>query len=528
MKFSNFRIAASQLVGTLTVNVIKFTTGNLQGFTTIFIGELSKDSPEISVSTDELTWYAQTAKIRKSRLFETKVVLICTVRLAHERSECDKQGAIKDYFSSYFFMLPVGSLLGGFLAQRIGSRIMFMFSSITFILAWLLYYWAKHSDMILVAQALSGLAIGLLKGPGLTFVAEISQTNLRSIFMTSCAVSYFFGQFFPILLKQFLYWRTIVLINLVFPVIGLLMCFFIPNSPYWLASKNRFDDARNSLAWYRGWATPNDIKSELQILESSWNVSFDFSTNTSDAENVENSKMTNRLKNVLKSYLNRRFYIPLATSCFVFFVSALGGTYSVQVFSELLFKKIKSPISSSTTTVILYAIRLVGSLSVFCTIRFTGKRKLLFASVIGCGISFATAAIFNYLIDSNHLVSREYFWIPTISIVLAVFMSAAGIEKIMYFINSEIFPLSHRLIGAGFGETFYNLITSVLNKIFLYLIDYLTVSGIFTLFAATNIIGFITFYFVLPETEGKSLNEIEEHYDAGKRNIENKQKMSKI
>ncbi|OXU17952.1 hypothetical protein TSAR_008953, partial [Trichomalopsis sarcophagae] len=40
-----------------------------------------------------------TAKIRKSRLFVTKVFLICAVRLAHERSECDKHGAKKNYFS---------------------------------------------------------------------------------------------------------------------------------------------------------------------------------------------------------------------------------------------------------------------------------------------------------------------------------------------------------------------------------------------------------------------------------------------
>ncbi|OXU18914.1 hypothetical protein TSAR_008204, partial [Trichomalopsis sarcophagae] len=43
--------------------------------------------------------YPQTAKVCKSRLFVTKVVLICTMRLAHERSECDKHGANKNYFS---------------------------------------------------------------------------------------------------------------------------------------------------------------------------------------------------------------------------------------------------------------------------------------------------------------------------------------------------------------------------------------------------------------------------------------------
>ncbi|OXU20563.1 hypothetical protein TSAR_010930 [Trichomalopsis sarcophagae] len=43
--------------------------------------------------------YPQTAKIRMSRLFVTKVVLISTVRLGHEHSQCDKHGAKKDCFS---------------------------------------------------------------------------------------------------------------------------------------------------------------------------------------------------------------------------------------------------------------------------------------------------------------------------------------------------------------------------------------------------------------------------------------------
>lgn len=59
MKISKFRIVASQLIGTLTVNLTKFTTGSSMGFTTIFLGELAKENTEINVTFDELTWYSK-------------------------------------------------------------------------------------------------------------------------------------------------------------------------------------------------------------------------------------------------------------------------------------------------------------------------------------------------------------------------------------------------------------------------------------------------------------------------------------
>ncbi|OXU21674.1 hypothetical protein TSAR_010173 [Trichomalopsis sarcophagae] len=60
---------------------------------------MSETMNEIIVHSDTCDLNAQIAKVCKSRLFVTKVVLICTVRLAYERSKCDKQGAKKDYFS---------------------------------------------------------------------------------------------------------------------------------------------------------------------------------------------------------------------------------------------------------------------------------------------------------------------------------------------------------------------------------------------------------------------------------------------
>ncbi|OXU19643.1 hypothetical protein TSAR_011857 [Trichomalopsis sarcophagae] len=454
-KVSKSRILASQLFATFAVSLLMFTTGNTMGFTTIFIGELTKKNAEINVTLDALTWY-----------------------------------------SSYFFVVPVGSIVGGFVAQRIGSHLLFIVTAIIYITIWLVYHWSTTSKMILCAQVLVGLVNGISRAPIFSFIAETTQPHLRGT-LTACSILFHLsGQFFTILLSGYVYWRTIALVNLIFPMAALIICSIVPNSPHWLASKNRIDDARKSLAWYRGWTTPDSIKSEIESLKK-WNMTDNSSANV---RNNGNYNTITRLKNVFKPYLHRTFYIPLATSCYIFFINTFGGSHTVQVFSAVLFTQVRSPLEVHSATIILNTLRFIGATSCLFTIRLLGKRKLLFFSVIGGGISFTFAAVFNYLINSNFIVSDKYIWVPTIGTIIAVFILASGIEKIMHLLNSEIFPSSHRSVGIGLG--------------------------ILAIFAITNIIGFITLYFIIPETEGKTLNEIEQHY-AGTQSLKGKQKQDK-
>lgn len=60
---------------------------------------------------------------------------------------------------------------------------------------------------------------------------------------------------FQFIMGNFLYWRTVALINTAAPSIAFCALFLVPESPYWLATKNRVDEARKSLAWLRGWVS---------------------------------------------------------------------------------------------------------------------------------------------------------------------------------------------------------------------------------------------------------------------------------
>lgn len=87
----------------------------------------------------------------------------------------------------------------------------------------------------------------------LTYVAEVTEANIRGILSGTGSLFIIIGVTIQFLLGTFLYWRDVALYSMIFPAISFFLLFFVPESPYWLITKNRFEDAKKSLAWLRGW-----------------------------------------------------------------------------------------------------------------------------------------------------------------------------------------------------------------------------------------------------------------------------------
>lgn len=134
-------------------------------------------------------------------------------------------------------MLPVGSLLMGLFAQNLGPRRSLLMSSILFIIAWVIFYFATNSAMLLLAQVISGITSPVSIGPGATYIIEVTEPRLRSVLMASTNLSIIIGAFLTVVYSNWLHWRTIILVNLLFPVIGFFAVYWIPESPHWLASE---------------------------------------------------------------------------------------------------------------------------------------------------------------------------------------------------------------------------------------------------------------------------------------------------
>ncbi|KAH8310930.1 hypothetical protein KR044_003484, partial [Drosophila immigrans] len=109
--------------------------------------------------------------------------------------------------------------------------------------------------------------------------------------------------------------------------------------------------------------------------------------------------------------------------------------------------------------------------------------------------------------QSNYLV-----WVPLILLLLSAFFSHLGIRMIPWILIGEVFPADIRNSASGFAGGVGYVFGFLANKLFLFMLATLTLPGTFAFYATVAFIGTIVLYFTLPETEGRTLGEIEAHF----------------
>ncbi|XP_012251852.2 facilitated trehalose transporter Tret1 isoform X2 [Athalia rosae] len=462
---SKWREAAPQILAVAAKNLLLIGFGCTLGFSTILIPELQKPEPEIFVTLEELTWIS----------------------------------------SMNLILVPVGCLGSGFISQYLGRRKTMMLANGPFVAAWLLYHYAYNSTMLFCALALTGLTGGLLEAPVLTYVAEITQPHLRGMLAATSTTAVIFGVFIQLFAGSLTNWRTVALINMALPAFCFISLLMIPESPHWLIGKGRFDEAVKSLRWLRGWVSESHVNDEYNGLCES--IRRPLANGELDAGDSK-----------WKPYANRSFYVPFFLVCWGFFVGNFGGMAALQTFAVFIFSELKAPIDEYTATVLLGAAELIGTLSCVMLIHFTGKRKLSIFSTLGTSACYLIAAIYKSMLDHGTIENTEHAWLPTYALIVSAFLCHVGIRLLPWILIGEVFAPSVRSGASGASSSFAYVCTFLVNKVFLYMVNGITLAGTFWFYAVVGLVGSLVIYFILPETEGRTLREIEDHF-CGIRNL---------
>ncbi|KAF2905475.1 hypothetical protein ILUMI_00701, partial [Ignelater luminosus] len=145
---------------------------------------------------------------------------------------------------------PVGSVLSGLLAEYFGRRLSILLSSIPFLIGWLCIAAANNIWCLYTGRLITGIAAGMSTAC-YTYVAEISSPEHRGIFQALGPISASFGILLTYTLGTFLKWNVVALISIIFSIFTLVSIQFVPESPAYLAKKDKRIEAFNSLIWFR-------------------------------------------------------------------------------------------------------------------------------------------------------------------------------------------------------------------------------------------------------------------------------------
>lgn len=192
------------------------------------------------------------------------------------------------------------------------------------------------------------------------------------------------------------------------------------------------------------------------------------------------------------------------------------GASTLVVYSIVIFRQINSPINSHVAASIFDALRICGALICIVSVRYTGKKKLVSISLVAATLSLFISSM-ALLFTENPTYSELCRWVTTIGVILTTFSTSTGIDKILGILIVEIFPTKYRNIGSATGLFTFSVFQAISAKLYLTLLEAVTLPGVFIIFGFGCIIACIVFHLVFPETEGRTLQEIEDHYNGVKK-----------
>lgn len=161
-------------------------------------------------------------------------------------------------FSSYLFVtasvvvlfVPVGAVLSGFLMETIGRLKTLQIGAIPCIVGWALIASSSNLSMLLVGRLLSGISCAMGSSPAIVYITEVARPDLRGSMISFGPTLASFGMLLSYLKGAYIHWRLVAWLSIIYAVVPIILIqFFVPESPVWLVSKGRVDDARKSLEW---------------------------------------------------------------------------------------------------------------------------------------------------------------------------------------------------------------------------------------------------------------------------------------
>ncbi|KAF7828834.1 putative polyol transporter 3 [Senna tora] len=416
----------------------------------------------------------------------------------------------------------LGSLTAGRTSDHIGRRYTIMVASILFFLGSILMGYGPNYPILMTGRCTAGFGVGFALMIAPVYSAEISSASSRG-FLTSLpelciglgillgyVSNYFLGK-----LTLKLGWRLMLGIAAI-PSLALAFGILtMPESPRWLVMHGRLGDAKKVLSQISNTAQEADLRfKDIKVAAG-------IDDNQDDVV-----KLPHRGEGVWKELVLRpsppvRWMLTAAVG--IHFFEHATGIEAVMLYSPRIFKK--AGVTSKDK--LLLSVIGIGVTKVVCLVIASllldrlGRRRLLLTSTAGmiCALS-----VLGFSLTMADHSTEKLVWALGLSIAATyttVGFFNIGLGPVTWVYSSEIFPLKLRAQGASIGVAVNRAVNAVVSMTFISINKAITIGGTFFMFAAVSAIAWAFFFFFLPETKGRSLEEMETLFTKNNNNRRN-------
>ncbi|CAG9861707.1 unnamed protein product, partial [Phyllotreta striolata] len=402
--------------------------------------------------------------------------------------------------------VPLGALSAGIIADTWGRLWPTRISVVPTVVGWCLIATAGTVPQLMIGRFLTGFATPWNSIPATVYVSEIARADMRGSLVVLAPTLASAGMLLTFLQGWFLHWRTVAWISNVFVLFPLLLLFLIPESPPWLVSKGRIEEAANSLRWlHRHQPQPENRQESYAELV----------LNKLQAEHQKKLELQARKSDLgawalCKEFFKPTGYKPTLILTGLYFFQMFSGIYITLFYSVTFFQKVGSQMNPYLASIVICFVRMLMSFANSYLLKAFNRRFLLIASGIGMSVFMTISGFVTRGIkegDENHS------YLPVVCIILYVIASMVGMLCIPWTMMSELYPMEIRGVANCLAYSIGNVMMfASIQSFYGLLASFGGVAGVQWFFAVVAALACVYTYVFLPETHRKTLDEIAEYF----------------
>lgn len=399
------------------------------------------------------------------------------------------------------FGAVIGALCSGKLADRLGRKKMIIINAVIFSIGAIGCGYAPSSGVLIAMRVLVGFAIGITSYVVPMYIAEISPVAHRGMLVTLNQLMITIG-LLASYVADYLFsnnadpgsWRAMFLAGIVPALVLLIGMFFLPETSRWLIGKGRYAEGRKVLMAMEDPALVDQTLEEIRH-----EMAFDKTATRQTA-----------LHQILQPWLRPALIITVG----IFFFQQFSGVNTIIYYSPIIFKM--AGITSNQASILpAIVIGIVNVAACFISVLYldkAGRRRLYLIGISGMIPSLLLAGICFFYRDR---LGSSLIYLSVGSIVCFIFFINISLSPLGWLLISEIFPTSVRSVGMSIGSLSHWGFNAIIAFTFLKMVNGLGMAATFWVYAGVCVLGLIWGYRYIPETKGRSLEEIEEHWREG-------------
>ncbi|WFO15923.1 sugar porter family MFS transporter [Cellulophaga baltica 4] len=379
----------------------------------------------------------------------------------------------------------IGAIFGGFPTNKYGRKNTLIAIGVLFAVSAIGSALSNDPYVFALFRFIGGIGVGASTIAAPAYISEIAPAKDRGRLVALYQFNIVFGILIAFLSNYLLSgigenaWRWMLGVEAIPAILYILFALKVPRSPRWLLSKSRISEAKKVLA----------------LIDSNADVDAQIAAMNQHSEKSDKSE----------TIFIKKYRFPLILAFLIAFFNQFSGINAFLYYAPRIFEE--AGLGESTallSSVGIGVTNLVFTLLGVFLIDKVGRKTLMYVGSVGYIISLG-------------LVSAAFFYGWTglaVPIFLFLFIAAHAIGQgaVIWVFISEIFPNHLRASGQSFGSSVHWILAALIPSLIPYLFQHPMVGAgvVFLIFAVMMVFQLLFVMFLMPETKGKTLEELED------------------